>query len=358
MEGPQHSASFSLVSRENSVGTAISRLSRHAVDRCATEALEKSRRKEKEEGKSAIRKDEDQQEEMDGEIISHERQTLLVEMEALKAFNGLEGEGKLCQIDGEWQELPKVRPSKDMMKYNDKLLLPSPEPKARPNWRPAAKPESEEYRIRLICLLNLLETTPLENDVLQNILKLAKRMCRTSYAALTLVTEEHCVLKSQIGLRSSFDRSISMCSHAIQSPTQAYVIENLEKDARFSDNPLVTDGLKLRFYAGIPLFVQGVGLGTLCVMDDRPMKISAESLLSLKQLKDTCIPLITRNALFDEICYLSDENSKKDSQIDYLQRKLAANQFRNEEHKIRGKDQWPDERGGRRKQFFKRCNNT
>eukprot|EP00465_Bigelowiella_longifila_P004835 CAMPEP_0185265124 /NCGR_PEP_ID=MMETSP1359-20130426/26444_1 /TAXON_ID=552665 /ORGANISM="Bigelowiella longifila, Strain CCMP242" /LENGTH=346 /DNA_ID=CAMNT_0027854201 /DNA_START=74 /DNA_END=1114 /DNA_ORIENTATION=+ len=276
-------------------------------------------------------------EEKDLAKISNERQTLLVEMESINAFNGLEGTGKLYQFDGEWKELPRVKSLKYGMKYDDKLLLPSPEPETRPKWRPAIRTESEEHRLRLISLLNLLETTPLENETLLNVLNLAKKECCTPYAALTLITEEHCVFKCQIGLSSSLRRSESICSHAILSPTEAFVVENLKKDFRFSDNPLVTDGWKLRFYAGIPLFIQGIGLGTLCVMHHKPMKLRAKSLLVLKQLRDICLPIISRNALFDEICYLSNKIHEKDAQIKNLQGMPAPDKFlsdRNKNHAI------------------------
>ena len=41
-------------------------------------------------------------------------------------------------------------------------------------------------------------------------------------------------------------------------------------DERFSSNPMVTGSPGVRFYAGVPLVVGGLRMGTLCVKDTRP----------------------------------------------------------------------------------------
>jgi PAS domain S-box-containing protein len=57
------------------------------------------------------------------------------------------------------------------------------------------------------------------------------------------------------------------------------------EDARFRENPLVTENPNVRFYAGAPLISQeGYALGTLCVIDRVPREISPEQKESLKAL--------------------------------------------------------------------------
>jgi signal transduction histidine kinase/CheY-like chemotaxis protein len=78
----------------------------------------------------------------------------------------------------------------------------------------------------------------------------------------------------------------SICAHAIQQPGLC-IIADLAADPRTRDNPLVTEGQKLRFYAGARLETrEGTPLGTVCVIDTkpRPAGLSAAQADSLRAL--------------------------------------------------------------------------
>ena len=71
-------------------------------------------------------------------------------------------------------------------------------------------------------------------------------------------------------------RDISFCGHAIHQ-REIFEVPNAHHDARFHDNPLVTGGPNVCFYAGVPLTTaDGFGIGTLCVIDDVPRLLTPE----------------------------------------------------------------------------------
>lgn len=51
-----------------------------------------------------------------------------------------------------------------------------------------------------------------------------------------------------------------------------------------ADNPAVTGAMRVRFYAGRPVRIDGHRVGTLCVADHRPRELRQEDLSPLEDL--------------------------------------------------------------------------
>ena len=103
-------------------------------------------------------------------------------------------------------------------------------------------------------------------------------------ALVSLVDRERQWFKSTYGLDvAETSRETSFCSHAV-SVREVLVVPDTFQDPRFSDNPLVTDGPRIRFYAGCPIFVGSNCVGTVCVLDNRPRQIGAEAVNLLHYL--------------------------------------------------------------------------
>ncbi|MEQ8289092.1 MAG: sensor domain-containing diguanylate cyclase [Gammaproteobacteria bacterium] len=149
-----------------------------------------------------------------------------------------------------------------------------------------AIPQDEETRLKTLRSLNILDTSSEER--FDRLTRMAKRMFNVPIALVSLVDENRQWFKSCIGLNvSETPRDISFCGHAILGD-EIFIIPDTTKDARFNDNPLVTNEPNIRFYAGCPLrFTDGSRLGTLCIIDQQPRILSDDDLYALKDLAAT-----------------------------------------------------------------------
>jgi signal transduction histidine kinase len=152
-------------------------------------------------------------------------------------------------------------------------------------------PHDENERIGELRNLNILDTEQ-EKDF-DELVELASIICGVPISLVTLIDVDRQWFKSKKGLDvDSTHRDVSFCGHAINDD-EIFVIENAEADKRFYDNPLVTGDPNIRFYAGMPIKSgNGFNLGTLCVIDTKPKKLSELQLKALKILGSQASNLI------------------------------------------------------------------
>lgn len=149
---------------------------------------------------------------------------------------------------------------------------------------PAPHPLDEAERLERLRALLVLDSPP--EPLFDQITRMASQVCGTPVALLSLVDEERQWFKAQVGLAgiSETPRDQAFCAHAIGS-TALMQVEDAQADPRFADNPLVTAGPGIRFYAGMPLPGAGVErVGTLCVIDHRPRQLDAAQQAALADL--------------------------------------------------------------------------
>jgi DNA-binding CsgD family transcriptional regulator len=141
----------------------------------------------------------------------------------------------------------------------------------------------EEERLRVLRDLNILDTAA--ERAFDELTRLACSICRVPISLISLVDSDRLWFKSKAGLSASQVRRVGeFCVSAIKQ-SEVLVVGDALDDPCLSTHPLVTSELKLRFYAGAPIITgDGYAVGTLCVIDRTPRKLSAEQLAALKSL--------------------------------------------------------------------------
>jgi PAS domain S-box-containing protein len=144
-------------------------------------------------------------------------------------------------------------------------------------------PPNEELRLEELRRYAVLDTPP--EKAFDNITELAARLFKVPIATVTLIDEDRQWFKSCLGLETrEVGRNIAFCAYAILG-TEVMVVPDAREDARFADNPLVTGAPHIRFYAGAPLQTSdGLNLGTLCIIDTKPRRMSKGSIATLAGL--------------------------------------------------------------------------
>lgn len=149
-------------------------------------------------------------------------------------------------------------------------------------------PSQEEERIQTLRKYEILDTPP--DGAFDRITRLAADLLDVPVAIVSLVDTDRIWFKSHHGLGvKEIGRDPGLCASAILSD-DFYLVEDARKDPRTLANPLVAGDFGLRFYAAIPLKMrEGHNLGTFCVIDRKPRRMSARKQKILEDLAEMVI---------------------------------------------------------------------
>ncbi len=142
----------------------------------------------------------------------------------------------------------------------------------------------EAARLAALRRYRILDTEP--ERAFDDLALLASHICETPIALITLVDADRQWFKARTGIAErETPRAVSFCAHAIRQHGM-FIIPDTREDERFRDNPFVTGGPRVRFYAGAPLVTpEGHALGTLCVIDSVPRTLTAAQREALDALR-------------------------------------------------------------------------
>lgn len=147
----------------------------------------------------------------------------------------------------------------------------------------AELPPNEKERLAVLRELGVLDTPEVAS--LDELVGLAARVAGVPIALISLIDEKRQWFLAHHGLAMrETPRDLAFCAHAILDEEQVFVVNDTRQDARFSDNPLVTGDPRVVFYAGAPLVVSDHAVGTLCLIDHAPRRLSDEARETLRIL--------------------------------------------------------------------------
>lgn len=148
----------------------------------------------------------------------------------------------------------------------------------------APLPHDEAQGLQSLRNYNILDTLP--ETAFDDLTLIAAQNCQTPIALISLVDESRQWFKSRHGIDvEETPREFSFCAFAILQKDTVMEVPDAQADPRFADNPLVTGAPHIRFYAGAPLIARdGQALGTLCVIDTKPLHMDAAQTAVLSAL--------------------------------------------------------------------------
>ncbi len=152
--------------------------------------------------------------------------------------------------------------------------------------------DREAQRVIALESYNILDSLT-EKDY-DDITLMASIICDVPIALVSFVDKDRQWFKSNLGLNTkSTPRIDSFCSHAIEAIDEPFIITDSRNDSRFKENPLVLGDPNIVFYAGIPIVTEdGLGLGTVCIIDNKPRELTEKQLAALKMLSNQAMNLL------------------------------------------------------------------
>lgn len=134
---------------------------------------------------------------------------------------------------------------------------------------------------------NLRTTNDVDLGKFSHILKLCKATCNVQNVAISLINGNEQIFVETIGFEATSPcETSSFCGSTLEKGA-LQVIEDASIHPDFASDSMVINEPRVRFYAGIPLTLNNKGIGTICLFDNKPRKLSEHQEQVLKALGET-----------------------------------------------------------------------
>jgi signal transduction histidine kinase len=105
----------------------------------------------------------------------------------------------------------------------------------------------------------------------EEVAEIAREALGAPVGLVTLIDSDSSCFLAHVGTEiAEVPKEFSLCAHSFAS-RRPVVVPDALADPRWADQPVVTGGPRIRFYAGVPVILSaGFAIGTVCVADVEP----------------------------------------------------------------------------------------
>jgi adenylate cyclase len=190
---------------------------------------------------------------------------------------------------------------------------------------PFPTPANEPQRLAALRALDILDSPP--ETAYDEIAVLAAQICHCPIGYISFIDDNRRWLKAKFGAPPQITeapRAGAVCSTTICG-SEMLVVSDMTQDRRFDHATMAVANPHCRFYCGVPLITdEGYALGTLCVWDFEPRKLTFEQMEALRRLSRQTLTLL-------ELRRRLIEHSRTIRKLELAQKEAAAQKVRAEE---------------------------
>lgn len=159
--------------------------------------------------------------------------------------------------------------------------------------KPYPVPANEAERNQALLSYRILDTQP--ELAFNELGEIAAQICGCAVSYVSFIHEDRFWFKAKYGLPTEFTgcpREIAFCSVTVCG-SELVLVEDLTQDPYYKDFHYVLNEPFMRFYCAMPLITpEGYALGTICVMDFEPRKLTTGQQEALKRLAQQVVSVL------------------------------------------------------------------